>query len=181
MPAEPVFIPSQPQPPTPPPTPAAEQPDMSTMLNAARERRRAAQEAQGRDNPDAPADSRGTGNDIALANINRSLQAARGKFGTNGVFQVLHKGVRTAQFSFRGWSSDARENWRQVIEVDAGAGGDVERAVVRRMIVLIRSHFSGDFNWDSRRLGRVVVLSARPGDGEGLENFLMREFFDERS
>ena len=47
----------------------------------------------------------------------------------------------------------------------------------QRMIELIRTHYSGDFRWESHRLGRVVVLSARPEDNEGLEDFLVREFF----
>ena len=45
------------------------------------------------------------------------------------------------------------------------------------MIDLIRTHYKGDFNWDSHRLGRVVVLSARIEDTTGLEEFMMREFF----
>ena len=49
--------------------------------------------------------------------------------------------------------------------------------MVRRMIELIRTHYTGDFNWESHRLGRVVVLSARPDDQRGLEDFLMQEFF----
>ncbi|MDP2762540.1 MAG: hypothetical protein Q8O64_19435 [Sideroxyarcus sp.] len=32
-------------------------------------------------------------------------------------------------------------------------------------------------NWESLRLERVVVLSARMEDNEGLEDFLIREFF----
>ena len=45
------------------------------------------------------------------------------------------------------------------------------------MIELIRTHYQRDFNWDSHRLGRVVVLSARVDDTAGLEEFLLREFF----
>ena len=37
--------------------------------------------------------------------------------------------------------------------------------------------YSGDFRWESHRLGRIVILSARPEDSEGLEDFLIREFF----
>jgi len=48
---------------------------------------------------------------------------------------------------------------------------------VRRMIELIRTHYKGDFKWESHRLDRVVTLSARPEDSEGLEDFLLREFF----
>ena len=49
--------------------------------------------------------------------------------------------------------------------------------IIRRMIELIRKHFKGDFNWESHRLNRVIVLSARIDDNDGLEDFLMLEFF----
>ena len=108
-----------------------------------------------------------------MANIRRNLQPQ----GTSGVFQIISKGVRTARFSFRGWTTDYNNSRREVIEVDAGLNGDVERAIVRRMIELIRKHFNGNFNWESHRLNRVVVLSARMEDNAGLEDFLMLEFF----
>jgi hypothetical protein len=46
------------------------------------------------------------------------------------------------------------------------------------MILLIREYYSGDFKWESHRLQRVVTLSARPEDQAGLEEFMMKEFFD---
>ena len=148
---------------------------MMAMLNAKRAQRRAAEEqAAGDPDPGARAP---TTNDIALANIQHSLQAKPGDRSGGGVFQIVHRGTRTGQFVFRGWLAGARNNWRQTIDVDAGLNGDVDRAIVRRMIELIRSHYSGDFNWDSHRLGRVIVLSARPTDNADLEAFLMREFF----
>ncbi len=66
---------------------------------------------------------------------------------------------------------------REFIEVDAGLNGDIERAVVQRMIELIRRYYSGNFNWESLRLGRTVVLSARPEHQQELEDFLIKEFF----
>jgi hypothetical protein len=162
-----------------PETNSPAQPDMTAMINAARERRAAVNRAAASENAAAQAeDSAPSTNDIAMANINHSLQAQpSARYGTSGVFQILSMGARMAEFSFRGWTVDSRKSWRQVVEVDAGPQGDVELAVVRKMIELIRSHFDGDFNWDSHRLGRVVVLSARIGDNAGLEKFLMREFF----
>jgi len=50
-------------------------------------------------------------------------------------------------------------------------------AVVRKIIEIIRAQQPGDFIWVSRRLGRQVALSARPGDNAGLEDFIMRDFF----
>ena len=151
-----------------------------SMISAARARRSAANDAEVRDNAAEVQgnNSNPSANDIVMANINYSLQPkSGGRYGTNGVFQILHMGPRMAEFSFLGWTTDARRNWRQVIEVDAGPQGDVELAIVRRMIELIRSHFDGDFNWESHRLGRVIVLSARLSDNAGLEEFMMREFF----
>lgn len=165
MPREPRPIPEPPPAPAPLPTF-----DMAAMIAATRERRRALEAARaGPARPPPPEDSSG-------ANMQRNLQTlARGP-GTGGVFQILRKGERTAEFAFNGWQGDARR-WREVIEVDAGPGGDVELAIVRRMIALIRGHYSGNFNWESHRLGRLVVLSAAPEDNEGLEEFLLREFF----
>ena len=153
--------------------------DMMTMLNAARERRRAAEESAARENAAAAANGREpSANEIAMANIKRDLQRQLGKRdGASGVFEILHKGTRTAQFAFHGWIPNSRNNWRETFDVDAGLGGDVDLAIVRRMIALIRKHYSGDFNWDSHRLGRIIVLSDRMSDNAALEAFLMREFF----
>lgn len=159
-------------------TPPVEEPqqDMMAMLQAARARRQAADDAARAENDAAAQAARGpSSQEIAQANVRRSL--ANGREGTGGVFQILSKSTRMASFSFRGWKPSAMNSFKQVIEVDAGLGGNVELAIIRRMIVLIRTHYSGDFRWDSRRLGRVVILSARPQDNDALETFMMREFF----
>jgi hypothetical protein len=52
--------------------------------------------------------------------------------------------------------------------------------MVKKMITLIREHYQGDFNWDSQRLGRTIVKSARLEDNAELEEFLMMEFFGTR-
>jgi len=161
--------PPPPQPPQPRP-PAIPEFDMAAMIEARRAQRRAAQAA----GPRSPIEP--TPDQIAQANIDRNLQMDRGG-GVGGVFQILRKGTRTAEFAFNGWRPDTERRWREVIEVDAGQGGDVERAIVKRMIELIRGHYTGDFRWESHHLGRVVILSARPQDQEGLEDFLIREFF----
>ncbi len=165
--------------PAEPPPPAADPAaptDMMAMVQAARERRRAAEEAAARINAEARAGEETSPNDIAMQNIRRSLQSARND-GTNGIFQVLSKGVRTGSFVFRGWTPGARNSTQQTFEVDAGPDGNVELALVRKMIELIRKHYTGDFNWESQRLGRVMVMSARLQDSAALEAFLMKEFF----
>ncbi len=176
VPKAPRAVPALPPEPEPPPEPARRpEPaiDMAAFIQANRERRRAEERAAvaGQGAPrSAPGDSAG-------ASLERNLQSLSRSDGTGGVFTILHKGARYGQFSFNGWTPERRKTWKEVIEVDAGAGGDVERAIVRRMIGLIRLHYDGNFNWESHRLGRVVVLSAAPADNEGLEEFMMREFF----
>ena len=152
--------------------------DMAALIEARRAQRRAAERnalasAQRRD--EGPQ----VGEGVAAQAIERNLGSlAQGSEGTSGVFQILRKGTRTAEFAFNGWRPDSSRRWREVIEVDAGVGGDVELAIVRRMIRLIRDHYTGDFNWQSYKLGKVIVLSARPEDNDALEDFLAREFFD---
>lgn len=155
-----------------PPVPDSTSPptDMASYINDVRARRQAAEQA----NTESGTSPTPTPDEIRSANIERNLRPAG---GTNGVFQILSMGVRTAQFSFRGWTTDTSHFQHQVIEVDAGLNGDVERAIVRRMIELIRQYYTGDFNWESQRLNRVIVLSARKEDNAQLEDFLMKEFF----
>lgn len=159
---------------TPPMAQAAPDTDFSSMINRNRERRQSLEQAAADENAAARAAENPSANDIAKANI--AFQERRGR-GTNGVFEIVSKGPRVAQYSFRGWTSDQRRSQKQLIEVDAGPGGNVELAIVDSMIALIRKYYTGDFNWDSQRLGRVVVLSARVADTKGLQSFLMDEFF----
>lgn len=152
----------------------AQFPDMMAYVNAAREKRHLAGEDADRINEEAVARERGPSPDEArAANITRNLQPS----GTNGVFQILRMDAHTAVFDFRGWKNEYSASHREVYEVAAGPDGDVRRAMVRKMIEIIRRYYSGDFNWDSQRLGRVIVLSARPQDNDGLEDVLQQEFF----
>ncbi len=162
------------------PQPIKSRPDsISSQIALARERRDKAEAQAAQQNQEAKvASTILSENELALARIKANIQSTQYKRkGVNGIFQVLDKGVRTGRFSFRGWTSNPNQSTWQTYEVDAGIGGDVELALVRRMIELIRAHYSGDFNWESQRLGRTVVLSARPSDNAQLERFLMKEFF----
>jgi outer membrane biosynthesis protein TonB len=170
-----------PPPPVIPPKPVdprTEPPSMMARVEEARARRQALEDAAKSEN----AESRSNGSDPSAAdrtagNINRNLaNLGRARDGTSGVFQIISKGYRTGSFSFRGWTTNRSDSYRRVIEVDAGQGGDIERAMVRRMIELIREHYQANFQWDSHRLGRVVTLSARKEDSTGLEDFLLSEF-----
>ncbi|HXF79529.1 MAG TPA: hypothetical protein VN598_11740 [Usitatibacter sp.] len=164
-------------PPIPPPprpaTPAPPEPpvDMMASIASRRAEREAAEAALAR-GPHRPTEA-----ELAQANINRNLRFDPNG-GVGGVFQILSKGQLTAEFAFNGWEPDRDRKWREVIEVHVKPGEDIERGIVKRMMELIRGHYKEDFRWESQRLGRVVVLSARPEDTDGTEEFLMREFFD---
>jgi len=167
-------LPPAPEPdaaPSPRPPPSF---DMAALIQANRERRRAAEVAALRGTPPG---REATGDEAARANLQRNLQTLAQGDGTGGVFEILRMGARTGEFAFNGWRPQRGRRWREIIEVDAGDNGDLERAIVRRMIALIREHYTGDFNWQSHRLGRVVVLSASPENNDALEEYLMREFF----
>lgn len=99
------------------------------------------------------------------------------KVGTNGVFSFTNISGRHATFAFKGWTNDYSTAKRESFEVEASTGQDVRLLAIRKMITLIRRHYDGDFNWESDRLGREVVKSARPEDSAELEEFMMMEFF----
>jgi hypothetical protein len=151
------------------------QPDETDMAAYIEKRRRA------RGAPsDQPAEEseaqRGTRN--ALANI----AAINGRGGqdpneTGGVFSVTNKTFSHADVKFRGWNPNFKRRWLTSASVDRGNEPDIETAIVKKMIELIRKEKNGDFEWDSHRLNKVVTLSARPQDTQELMNFLYKEMF----
>jgi type IV secretory pathway VirB10-like protein len=99
------------------------------------------------------------------------------KNGTNGIFEITSLSGRHAAFSFKGWTNDYSNAKRESFEVEASVGQDVRLLMIRRMISLIRRHYDGDFNWESERLHREIIKSARLEDSAELEEFMMMEFF----
>jgi hypothetical protein len=148
--------------------------DLSDYINQARARRQPKGIFDGAEHSKTEiAEPQPTADEIRMANVRRNLQVP----GTSGIFRIISIGPRYAQFSFRSWTTGDYNPRRVLIEVEAGPDGDVERAIIRKMIELIRQYHQDDFNWESHRLNRVIVLSARLRDNEGLEDFMMREFF----
>ena len=147
--------------------------DMAAYVKAQQAKRVDAEAAAAQINAEAVARERGpTEAQVRDERIKRNL-----KHGTNGIFEITSLGARNATFSFRGWTDDYSNAKRQYFEVESNGSQDVRLLMVRRMISLIREHYDSDFNWESYRLGRSVVLSAKPEDSAGLEDFLMKEFF----
>ena len=185
---------------TPPPTPAPTVPvpppprppgerDFASDIEA---RRRARGEllAAAPPAPPAPAsitpqppveDDKARSARIAVANLATQNKQTFGYDPSQGggVFQIMRMGYTDAEFLFFGWNKDIRRNTKQVIEVRKGNNPDTRIAVVRRMIAIIREHEQEDFLWESPRLGRSMMLSARARDNAGLEAFLLQEFFDD--
>ncbi|CAN4269051.1 hypothetical protein MCECM63_00619 [Methylophilaceae bacterium] len=160
--------------PSAPVAPAKDQPvDMMAYVNAKRQQRLAMENDAAKQNAEAVAKEQGpSAEQVREQRIKDNL-----KVGTNGIFEITSLSPRHAGFSFRGWTNDYSNARREAFEVEAGVGQDIRLLVVRKMIVLIRQHYQGDFNWESQRLGRVVIQSARPEDNAGLEDFMMMEFF----
>jgi hypothetical protein len=147
--------------------------DMAAYVKAMQAKRQDSEAVAAQINAEAAARERGpTEAQLRDERIKKNL-----KYGTNGIFEITSLGKRTATFAFRGWTNDYFGSRQQFYEVEASGGQDVRLIMIRRMIALIREHYDGDFNWESHRLGRSLVLSARPEDGAGLEDFLMMEFF----
>jgi len=96
---------------------------------------------------------------------------------SGGIFQIRRLGYDDAEFTFYGWNTEIKRRASQMIEVRKGDNSDIRIAVIRRMIEIIRQYEQEDFSWKSDRLHRIVVLSARPKDNAGLEEFMMEEFF----
>ena len=147
--------------------------DMMSYMKARQAQRQAAESDAAKQNAEAVAKERApSAEQMRDERIKRNLQS-----GTNGIFEVTSLSSRHATFAFRGWTSDYSNSKQQFFEVEANSGQDIRLAIIKKMISLIREHYQGDFNWDSHRLGRVIVQSARPEDNAGLEDFMMMEFF----
>lgn len=160
--------------------PPAPQEDMSSMI-AKKQAQRAAQraaDAPPTDNPAAEESEGDRANRIARANIAGAQGATSGqKDDGGGVFDIKNKTYRSADLKFRGWNGNFKRTWSQQVTVERGDNPDIETAVVKKMIELIRKEKPGDFVWESHRLGRNVPLSARPADEAELFAFLLKEMF----
>lgn len=147
--------------------------DMMAYVKARQAQRQSSEVYAAKQNAEAAAREIGPSEEqVRDERIKRNFQN-----GTNGIFEITSLSGRHASFAFRGWTNDYSTSRRESFDVEAKTGEDVRLVMIRQMIGLIREHYHGDFNWESHRLGRVVVQSARPEDNAGLEDFMMMEFF----
>ena len=164
---------------TPAPTPPVNAPstseptDMASYIKLQQAKRNAGENDAAQQNADALAREQGPSEEQKREErIKNNL-----KVGTNGIFEITSKSSRRITFSFKGWTNDYSNARREYFEVEAMQDEDVRLLAVQKMISLIRTHYQGDFNWESQRLNRTVVKSARLEDNAELENFLMMEFY----
>jgi len=158
-------------------TPAPQQfQDMQAMIEA-RRKNRGEQPNQSTDASVESDDARAKR--IALANIMGAQgRSANGeKEDTGGIFDVQNKTFSGADLKFRGWNTNFKRRWLTQVHVETGSEIDVETAVAKKMIELIRKEKPGDFEWESHRLRKVVKLSARKEDEAELLAFLIKEMF----
>ena len=158
---------------TPPP-----EMDMQAYIDA-RRKARGAKDPSDQKSTEESEDARATR--VAMANIAAANGRTHGddKNETGGVFSLSNKTFHSADLKFRGWNPNFKRRWLQQVTVEQGAEIDVETAIVKKMIELIRKEKTGDFEWDSHRLQRVVTMSARPADTAELQAFLFKEMFPE--
>jgi outer membrane biosynthesis protein TonB len=173
--------PPTPQPPSPPmvavPSPAPPQleGDLASYIAA---RRRARGEAGESATPEEAETARRDRIVAAnLAGLQSSTTFGNAPRNGGGTFQIQRMDFQDAEFSFFGWSQDIKRRTYQRIEVKKGDNPDINTAIIRRIIAIIREHETADFRWQSKRLGRDLMLSARPADNAELEAFMMQEFF----
>ena len=149
--------------------------DMAAYLAKRRQARGATDPSTSTEESEA---ARGTRNALAnIAAINKRGQDDANESG--GVFSISNKTFHSMDLKFRGWNPNFKRRWLTAVTVEQGSERDIETAVVKKMIELIRREKTGDFDWDSHRLGRVVKMSARVQDTAELEAFLMKEMFPE--
>lgn len=147
--------------------------DMASYVKAQQAKRNSQEADAARQNADAAARELGPSQE----QMREERIKANLKIGTNGIFEITSLSSRHAAFSFKGWTNDYSNARRESFEVEASTGQDVRLVMIRKMITLIRKHYDGDFNWQSERLHREIVKSARLEDSAELEEFMMMEFF----
>lgn len=157
--------------------PAPPEMDMAAAIAARRAQRGAPAPS---DSPAAESDD-ARANRIAMANIASANGKSRGDDNNDsgGVFSLSNRTFHSADLKFRGWNPNFKRRWLTSVTVEQGNNPDLETAIVNKMIELIRKEKTGDFEWDSHRLQRVVTKSARPADTADLQAFLMKEMFPE--
>jgi hypothetical protein len=154
--------------------PVPENMDMQAYINARRKQRGAKEPSESTEQE--------SDNARAMRNIMNNVASVNSRSNddsneTGGVFSITDKSFSSATVKFRGWNPNFKRRWLTQVTVELGGERDIETAIVKKMIELIRKEKKGDFEWESHRLNKVVTLSARPEDTDALMVFLYKEMF----
>lgn len=154
-------------------TPVVED-DMEARIAARRKQRGETQPA-----PVAEESEKDRAMRVARANIAgaQGKNSGADRDDSGGVFSIVDQTSHSASIKFRGWNANFKRRWLSQVQVEQGAELDIETAIVKKMIELIRKEKPGDFVWESHRLGRNVPMSALPEHSAELQAFLLKEFF----
>lgn len=147
--------------------------DMQAYIEAQRKKRGAPAQTEPAEESEA---ARGTRN--ALANI-AAINGRGGQDTTTNeaLFSIEDQTFSSAKVKLRVWNPNFRRNWLTQLDVERGNDPDIETAIVKKFIEMIRKSSAPDFIYHSRRLKRDVHLSSRPEDTQELMNFLYKELF----
>ena len=168
------------EPPTPPLAPAEPEPpkvvkvdpaeDMASMIEA---RRR----ARGQSEQPAEESDAERGNRIARANIAAANGRKSGQGGADGAFSVADQTFNSAQVKLNTkFLGSTRPSLKQE-RADLGGERDIETAVVKKLIEMLRRENFIDFNFTSQRLGRSFPMSTRAEHRAELEAVLLKELY----
>lgn len=174
VPPPPVMAPPAP---TPKPLPPPAEADLQSYIAA---RRAARGETAAPSTAPAPESDTARRDRIVAQNmaaVNKPQAYAGEPRNGGGLFELVQVSYDNAQFKFFGWNKDIKRKATQMIDVSRGSNPDINIAIVRKMIAIIRENVTGDFTWRSDKIGHEVTLSARPEDNAALEEFLMRDMF----
>lgn len=165
--------------PVQPPPPAPEPPkvekvepemDMAAMIEA---RRR----ARGQVEQPAEESEAERGNRIARANIAAANGRKSGEGGADGAFSVADVTFNSAQVKLNTkFLGSARPSLKQET-AELGDEIDIETAIVKKLVQMLRKEKFIDFNFTSQRLQRTMPMSTRPEYAPELEAMLMKELF----
>ncbi|MES2319730.1 MAG: hypothetical protein V4631_19800 [Pseudomonadota bacterium] len=147
--------------------------DMSAMIEA---RRR----ARGQGEQPAEESAAERGNRIARANIASANGKKGGKGSSESVFEVRGLAFSSRELKFNTAFQQTGRSRLRLVTVELGTEPDIETAVVKQMIEMIRDVTKDDLVWTYDKgepNERRIVLSARKQDTEELAAFLMKEYF----
>ncbi len=162
-------------PPAPPPIPISKNAptDMMSLIK----QRREARAAQGDPSAINALEAGKLSGQTLKKSVDEIVKQNLRQPGTNGIFMVTTLNRFEGVFSFQGWRGEYSNAQRRFYQVDTfNASDDIRVLMVSKMIDIIRTHYAGDFQWQSRRLGHTITLSARMKDHQKLVNFLLGEF-----